>query len=388
MLSRIKFEINTLVSEILDQLPAQIWTDKHTTFLDPAMAGGQFVQQIEQRLRRAGHSDHNIKSRVFGCEQFEHQVVYAVNKFKLIGNYAPCKFLEKDFENMKFDVVIGNPPYQSGKGEKGGKHSLWRKFVKKSFDLVEKDGYVAMVCPGFPYQANDLSNCFTDNTPCVLVNDAKHHFPAVGSDIKYWIVKQGKHKIPFLVDGNHWPNGLKDDPTSNPFVVSIKAKLAGLPTFECKQDKGYNSTQFKNDSSDYFETPKGKSIYPIRHASTIKICYVSKPTDCHYKNKVMMTFSGYPSFEYYEGSTNPISSCYQMSGYIEVADSKQGQALISLYSTKFYTFLSNLDGAGMKGIANYSLPKVPLNKNWTDQDLYQHFGLTQDEIDYIEDNSK
>jgi len=50
MLSRIKFEIAPLVNEMLDQLPADIWTSETTTFLDPGMAGGQFVREIERRL--------------------------------------------------------------------------------------------------------------------------------------------------------------------------------------------------------------------------------------------------------------------------------------------------------------------------------------------------
>ena len=290
--------------------------------------------------------------------------------------------------SMKFDVIVGNPPYQSGNGEKGGRHSLWRTLVKKSFSLVEKNGFVGFVCPGFPFRANDLSKCFFDNTPIVLVNDATKYFPGVGSEIKYWIVQQGKHNLPFIVDGIHWVNGLNDDPTVNPMVIAIRKKLANLPLFECKHDTGYSSTQYKNDNTDYFDAPTGTSVYPIRHASTVKICYVSKPTECHYKNKVMMTFSGYPDYEYFDGTTSPISSCYQMSGYIEVANQIEGQRLIALYKTKLYTFLSRLDGAGIKGINSYSLPKVDLSKEWDDEKLYKQFNLTQEEIDYIEANAK
>ena len=33
---------------------------------------------------------------------------------------------------MKFDVIVGNPPYQNGSGNKGSNNTLWDKFVKKS----------------------------------------------------------------------------------------------------------------------------------------------------------------------------------------------------------------------------------------------------------------
>lgn len=390
MLSRIKFSIEELVNDILDHLPADVWTSTTTTFCDPSIGGGQFVREIERRLREAGHTDENIKSRVFGFESSALSMGYAINRYGLVGTYEVCDFLEKEYNGMKFDVVVGNPPYQTGFGEKGGKHSLWRKFVKTSFELLETNGYVGIVCPGFPYLSDDLKHYFKNNTPVLLCNDATSYFPKIGSEIKYWIYQQGKHNKPFIVDGNYWKDGLNSDPTIHPIVLSILDKIKGLPTFECKQDRGYNSTQFKNDNTDYLDKPTKKCPYQIRHSSTNKVCYVSRPTSCHYKNKVMMTFSGYPDFEYFCGKTNPMSSCYQMSGYIEVKNKKEGDALISLYTTNFYKFLSSVVSktAGMRGIRNYTLPLFDLSKPICNEEIYTHFNLTQEEIDYVEANTK
>lgn len=49
-------------------------------------------------------------------------------------------------KNMKFDVIVGNPPYQTSPVN-GKTHPLWHKFVDKSFDLVKDGGYVCMVHP-------------------------------------------------------------------------------------------------------------------------------------------------------------------------------------------------------------------------------------------------
>jgi len=68
--------------------------------------------------------------------------IWLIDKYYVFTNpakkiYGFKNVVTSDFLNwkteMKFDIVIGNPPYQSGNGEKGGKHSLWRKFVKKIF---------------------------------------------------------------------------------------------------------------------------------------------------------------------------------------------------------------------------------------------------------------
>ena len=116
MLSRMKFETEILVSEILDQLSENVWLSNSTTFLDPAIGGGQFVRAIEQRLRSAGHSDANIKSRVFGFEESDLHIRFAVNKYKLVGQYVRKphgQFFESD-NTMDFDVEVGNPPYNKG----------------------------------------------------------------------------------------------------------------------------------------------------------------------------------------------------------------------------------------------------------------------------------
>lgn len=387
MLSRLKFDLTELANEMLDQIPAEVFASTSTTFLDPAIGGGQFIRAINDRLRKYGHSDENIARRVFGFEANEMRLNFAADKNKLIGTFEALDFLEEDM-SKKFDVVIGNPPYQSGKGEKGGARSLWRKFIKKSFENISENGYVAIVCPGFPYNSNDLGHFFKNNTPVYLNNDVTSHFEGIGSEIKSWIVKQGKHQKDFYVDGKVWTWSNDTDPTVNPVITRIFQKaFDNQSTFECKQDRGYSSTQLKNDPNDYFEQPQGDSIYPIRHASTVKTCYVKQPTECHTKRKVMMTFSGYPAFEYFD-ETTPMSSCYQMSGYILVKDNHEADSIISLYSLKLYKFLSQgIRSAGMRSVTNYSLPKLDLSKTWTDKELYKHFGLTQEEIDYIEANS-
>jgi 16S rRNA G1207 methylase RsmC len=47
----------------------------------------------------------------------------AINKFKLVDNYATINFI-KDNIGMKFDVVVGNPPFK-------GKAELRQRFLIK-----------------------------------------------------------------------------------------------------------------------------------------------------------------------------------------------------------------------------------------------------------------
>ncbi len=57
------------------------------------------------------------------------------------------EFLSRKGENMKFDVILCNPPYQAPTKNKGSGHTLWDKFVVKSFELCKEDGYVCLIHP-------------------------------------------------------------------------------------------------------------------------------------------------------------------------------------------------------------------------------------------------
>jgi len=48
---RLEVEYNQAINGMLDQVPESIWLDKSKTFLDPCMAGGQFIKVIVDRLR-------------------------------------------------------------------------------------------------------------------------------------------------------------------------------------------------------------------------------------------------------------------------------------------------------------------------------------------------
>jgi tRNA G10 N-methylase Trm11 len=49
---------------------------------------------------------------------------------------------------VKFDVVVGNPPYQSSTGSLGGGGTpLYIRFVQKCQELLSVDGHLALVTP-------------------------------------------------------------------------------------------------------------------------------------------------------------------------------------------------------------------------------------------------
>jgi hypothetical protein len=108
-MSRITVEISALAFIILDAIPEEVWRSTTTTFVDFCMGGGQIIKEVINRLRQYGHSEENIRNRVFGFETSKLYLNYAVNRHKLIGTYGVMTTEQFMQSNDKFDVVVGSP---------------------------------------------------------------------------------------------------------------------------------------------------------------------------------------------------------------------------------------------------------------------------------------
>ena len=137
---------STLVNEILNRLPEEVFKSEITTFLDPCFGNGTFLIEVIKRLKAEGHTMENIQKRIYGYE-VSHRLYNKVNKLLSNYNFPNLRkedFLKKDFKNMKFNVIIGNPPYQHPVKKTV---KLWTNFVMHSFNILKENGSFVMVFP-------------------------------------------------------------------------------------------------------------------------------------------------------------------------------------------------------------------------------------------------
>lgn len=374
-----------LVCEMLDKLPPEVWTSDTTTFLDPAMASGQFVTEIERRLRNRGHSVSNIRTRVFGLETSRMQVNIAMNMNELIGTYAvdtnykaflagQHQPLLKDCP-MKFDIIVMNPPYQSAGGGSGQK--LWKQFIAISEGLLKDGGKMQVLCPsswGKPLGPNPTSinksvaQAIFGNTINDVDFSASKYFPGVGVDISWFGITK---------------NGV----ASHPHRYFVKDTIVG--EILCKViSSGLKVPKYITEVDTLYKQPTTK--VKVR---TDKYCYpvLGKKiewTDVHdplmYKIKVLFPRDyGYIVMDDAKGEYAASQSAYAF-----VCDDTAKP--LTWYRSKLMRFImARCAWVPQMDFALFNLIPAPdLKKTWTDPELYQYFNLTQAEIDMIESTVK
>ena len=154
----------TLVREMLDTLPKEVWSNPNLKWLDPANGAGTFPFVIIYKLMN-GLKDwepdtekrykHIVENMIYVCELQSRNVFLWLcgvdPKDEYTTNTYWGSFLEEGFDKHmrevwkvdKFDIVVGNPPY-NGNGTGNG-NTIWHLFLEKA-DIISRR-YINMVHP-------------------------------------------------------------------------------------------------------------------------------------------------------------------------------------------------------------------------------------------------
>lgn len=292
MLSRLKFDIQGLFEEIYNErLPESIFASDKTTFVDLQSAGLQSIIPLVNKLREYGHSDDNIRSRVFAFMENDVYFNYVMVKFSDL----PVTFdIYKESIDMKFDVVVGNPPYQQKVGDRKTE-PLWNKFVLKSFNIVKEGGYVSLVHPsGWRSSKGKFKNIqeliLGENLVYLSMNDFNEGSKVfgVGTNFDYYVVQKSDKYIQTIisdVDGNQTtvnvkgmefiPNGMFEK------FNDIIAKDG-----EEKVNVLYSRSQYGTDKTNMSKIMTQNNIYPCVYTITqkdgVNLYYSDDRGDIHF----------------------------------------------------------------------------------------------------------
>jgi hypothetical protein len=394
MLSRMKFEFDELIEQILDQLPKSVWTSKTSTFFDPAIGGGQFVRAIEQRLRTSGHDDTNIRNRVFGFEESNLHVRFAVNKYKLVGQYCrkPYDRFLKMSDAMKFDVCVGNPPYQDSDNDK---KMLWNAFADKAIETTKKEGYIAMITPATWIRAKtNIHNSYRlleelQVKKAVVYAKDDTPFSGVGSTISYHITENVKRSNPTPIYYGEWSKrkeqfirnvNIKKEKIwpgeLTPENLTIHDKLFPLPKIEFVKSCEFHNQKLKGKK---LVSDIQTSEFPYTHHVSAAITRYTSEKFSRYEDwKVMVPLT----------STIDKAVIDKNCGHGEdmltlyVSDQTIAENIKHLFQTEVYKFIGRMYKNGRNQVLQNIFPIVSFDKKWTSDELYDLFGFTLEEREY------
>jgi hypothetical protein len=378
-----------LVEEMLSHLPASVWKNPDLKWLDPANGIGNFPVVAYYRLmdglssvipNKQARSKHIIENMLYMMELQSSNSRVARNIFRKLCDgcepniwtvdsltVTPASLKARGWPE-KFDIIMGNPPFNSGGLLKGT--GFWANFVKKAFELLDIDGYICFIHPpGWRkfYDAEEKENqgklWYTIrkrewNLDYVNVSDQPpKHFP----NVDYYVIhakhtnKPTTYVSTFMgrtdsgeteIDYPFIPNMINDE------TMSILNKLFGAKGVPIHIIRGSNFEPSKRDLGKpgiphyHFTDRTGKQIFYNKEYDSIPE-YINKP-------KIIMTFSG----GYEKGRLFPFYSdehigVTRTAMYMLTKSKEEGGRLVNFFNSDIITFL-------MK-ITQYSAP--PNHKN-------------------------
>jgi len=345
-----------------------------------------------------------------------------LDREEVLENYAYAFIHTENIKNwiteifgdtMQFDVIIGNPPYQM-KGGGGGSNdsSIYHLFVEQAIRLEPR--YLSMVIPSRwmaggrgmdEFRAEMLSSGKLRELVDYPVS--KDVFPgvAVEGGICYFLWEQS-------YDGNTHVTTVRGEEAVGPFarvldefdvfvrdpraveiLHKIQAKseysiidiLTGDTPFGIATNFDGYREELSNDVAIHL-VKNGKRIVGYmprveikKNIHLIDLWKVLTP-EAHGGNSVPNVVLGKPVI------SEPGSVCTQTFLAFWLQSEAEAKSLYSYIGTKFFRFLVSLRKITQHALrSTYTwVPQQAWDRTWTDQVLYKKYGLTNEQIEYIE----
>lgn len=386
-----------LVVKILSKIPKSIYLNKESKFLIPGCGLGVFmIELVRVLVEQYGYSVEDAKSRVIGIDNRIKYINYLKRKGYRVYH---LDFLKNELPMKEFDVILGNPPYNGvNKQEKP-----WVDFYTKSYSMLKDNGLLMYITPKAWISRPDspkfqpVSEMFSKNDLLYVNLDVNEYFNGVGEDIGFQILQKSKTdnlqtKFENLNDTFELKyEGQQIGTTlSEKIKYSIQRKVESfdkLVNIKSIFSKGCADGSTNSLKSGKFTKEITSTNYlPVLY--TLNNVYYIKPSSKYNLcKKIFFNHSGYFFDVNNISEYIPIKEGYisgQNTYSIDIENDAQGEVIRHNYSRNIIIYY--IDKEKTSGF-NTGIPKLPwlgYDKKYTDSELYEIFGLTEEEIQEVE----
>lgn len=419
----------TLVREMLDTLPKEVWSNPNLKWLDPANGAGTFPFVIIYKLMN-GLSEwepneekrykHIVESMIYTCELQSRNVFLWLcgvdPKDEYTTNAYWGSFLDEGFDKHmkdvwdvdKFDIVVGNPPYNDEVSVSGTSADIYDKFVMKS-DLISNQ--ILMVTPSKWFSKADKKNMrdllikkgklVTIVTNCIYFDEL-----AIRGGVSYFLTNSKNNDM--VKFDNEFKN-LKVQyeefgfifmkQSESDILYSILTKLKDHSTLsEIFNSKSYFKlkTNHKNVQLNgikcYFSGRQKHSLNLIKDNNNEYYSFVTSVSDV--KNKLdkwkLITPAAYGFKTKSENTYNqvgrlfispPGEACTESFIFFDLNSEVECINMKKYFMTNFFKFLVSLKKSKQDVTSKIFeiIPYLDFTKEWDDDKIFTYFNLTSEE---------
>jgi site-specific DNA-methyltransferase (adenine-specific) len=393
------FTPSELINEMLDKLPKEVWSNKNLKWFDPAVGMGNFMVEVYWRLLEGlvdvipdfnERKTHIIQNMIYMSELNEENIKHCNRIFSDGINIYQGDTLEmpEDYFGVgKFDVIVGNPPYNLPFTSSGSAQPLYHKFVEKFIDETDK---LIFLTPSKWFQGG-----------VVLEKFRKDMFKR--KDIK--LIKHYDDASKFFdIDLKGGVNYFLKDKNYKGFV-SINGEMTDLQKYDIFVPVKYHDLISKIEKLKNITSIMKGNIYKInsndkrlkneKFENSIK-CYTNKKSgfikyilddEKYEKSWKVAAAAAHGSFSAFGNMfiSNPEEIYSQTYISFKVDDENEAKSLLSYLKCKLPNLLLSIR-KNTQSIRTKTLkwiPLVPLDREWTDEKIYEFFNLTDANIKLV-----
>jgi len=424
-----------LVKEMLATLPEEVWSNPNLKWLDPANGTGPYPTMVIYKLMNGlrnveGLEDdevrykHIVENMIYVCElQPKNMFLYlcAIDPFDTYKlNVYTGSFLDEGFDyhmkNVwgldKVDIVIGNPPYNNEVSISGASSDIYDKFILKSDKISDK---TLMVVPTKWFtkpDKKDLRDLLITKGKLekIITNNKSFSELNIRGGVSYFLTNKNNNNLVYF---NGELKNLKEQYISFGFIFSDQSESDMIKSILDKTSKftklstifnGKSYFGLKTNHKDvtkdgikcYFSGRQKKELNLSisdngRHYSFIKNFKDTKLKKDRWK---LITPAAYGFKTKSENTYNEIGGkfvsppgevCTETFVFFDLNSEIECKNLQVYLETKFVKFLISLKKSKQDVTSKIFeiVPLVTFDREWTDEQLFGYFELSEDERNLI-----